>query len=64
MVRRIRQHEGQGAFQILTRTTLFRFGARRLRLGQSDRDAGLVEGEDLRAAEGAAIGNGLECLGL
>jgi hypothetical protein len=37
-----------------------RFGARRLRLGQSYRDAGLVAREDLRAAEVAAIGNGLK----
>ena len=41
-----------------------RFGARRLRLGQSYRDAGLVAREDLRTAEVAAIGNGLERLGL
>ena len=39
-------------------------GTRRLRLGQSYRDAGLVAGEDLGAAEVAAIGNGLERLGL
>src|SRR6187551_4087963 len=35
---------------LLTEAPL-RFGARRLRLGQSYRDAGLVAGEDLRAAE-------------
>jgi hypothetical protein len=33
-----------------------------LRLGQGYRDAGLVTGEDLQAAEVAAIGNGLERL--
>jgi hypothetical protein len=48
---------------LLTEAPL-RFGARRLRLGQSYRDAGLVAREDLRAAELAAIGNGLERLGL
>jgi hypothetical protein len=44
---------------LLTEAPL-RFGARRLRLGQSYRDAGLVAREDLRAAEVAAIGNGLK----
>jgi hypothetical protein len=34
------------------------------RLGQSNRDAGIVAREDLQAAEVAAIGNGLERLGL
>src|ERR1700676_38099 len=41
-----------------------RFGPRRLRLGQSYRDAGLVAREDLQAAEVAAIGNGFERLSL
>src|SRR6476659_6076210 len=48
---------------LLTEAPL-RFGARRLRLGQSYRDAGLVAREDLRAAEVAAIGNSLERLSL
>ncbi len=39
---------------LLTEAPL-RFGARRLRLGQSHRDTGLVAGEDLCAAEVAAI---------
>ncbi len=37
-----------------------RLSARNHRLGQSYRDAGLMAGEDLRAAEVAAIGDGLE----
>src|SRR5262245_2019789 len=40
-----------------------RFGTRRLWLWQSYGDAGLVAGEDLRAAEVAAIGNGLDRTG-
>src|SRR6185295_19495386 len=50
--------------KVLLAEAPIRFGARRLRLGQSYCDAGLVAGEDLRAAEVAAIGNGLERLGL
>src|ERR1044072_9784871 len=47
---------------LLTEAPL-RFGARRLRLGQSYRDACFVAREDLRAAEVAAIGYRFECLG-
>src|SRR6185295_3387146 len=46
---------------LLTEAPL-RFGARRLRLWQSYCNAGLVAGEDLRAAEVAAIGHGLKRL--
>src|ERR1700754_683473 len=48
---------------LLTEAPL-RFGARRHRLGQSHWDARLVTREYLRAAEVAAIGHGLERLGL
>ena len=40
------------------------FGTRRHRLGQSYCDACLVTSEDLQAAEVAAIGHGIERLGL
>ena len=48
--------------KVLLAEAPIRFGARRLRLGQSYCDAGLVAGEDLYAAEVVAIGNGLELL--
>jgi hypothetical protein len=50
--------------KVLLAEAPIRLGARRLRLGQSYCDASLVAGEDLRTAEVAAIGNGLERLGL
>src|ERR1700757_1075676 len=45
--------------KVLLTEASVRLGTRSHRLGQSYRDAGLVAGEDLRAAEVAAIGNGL-----
>src|SRR6201993_3249798 len=50
--------------KILLTEAPLRFGPRRQRLGQGRGDAGLVAREDLRAAEVAAIGHGLERLGL
>src|SRR5258705_6617652 len=51
--------------KVLLAEAAIRLGARRLRLGQSYRDAGLVAREDLQALlKVAAIGNGLEPLGL
>src|SRR6516165_470813 len=50
--------------KVLLAEAPIRLGARCLRLGESYRDAGLVAREDLRAAEVAAIGNGLEHVGL
>src|ERR1700730_10710705 len=51
-------------YKVLLAEAAISLGTRRLRLGQSYRDAGLVAREDLQAAEVAAIGNGLERLGL
>jgi hypothetical protein len=42
--------------KVLLAEAAIRLGTRRLRLGQSYRDAGLVAGEDLGVAEVAAIG--------
>ena len=50
--------------KVLLTEAPIRLGTRRLRLGQSYRDARLMAREDLRAAEVAAIGNGLERFGL
>jgi hypothetical protein len=58
------QSTGAQIRKVLLTEAPLRFGARRLRLGQGYRDAGLVAREDLPAAEVAAIGNGLESLGL
>src|SRR3954451_7911562 len=50
--------------KVLLAEASVRLGARSHRLGQGYRDAGLVAGEDLRAAEVAAVGTDLEGLGL
>ena len=50
--------------KVLLTEAPFGFGARRLRLRQRYRDAGLVARENLRAVEVAAIGYSFECLGL
>jgi len=50
--------------KVLLAEAAIRLGTRGLRLGRSYRDAGLVTRKDLQAAEVAAIGNGLERLGL
>jgi hypothetical protein len=50
--------------KVLLAEASVRFGARSHRLRQSYRDASFVAGKDLRAVEVAAVGNGLEGLGL
>src|SRR3954470_22022680 len=50
--------------KVLLAEASVRLGARSHRLGQGYRDAGLATGEDLRAAEVAAVGNGLKRVSL
>jgi hypothetical protein len=55
---------GTSATSLFGASTTIDRATRRLRLGQSYRDAGLVAGQDLRAAEVATIRNRLERIGL